>query len=78
MHIDGKSVTNPLDMAAALNDFFTSVFTHENLNSLPCSDEDISYPDMPPICICPQGVEQILSELKPHIASGPDMIPTIF
>ena len=31
---------------------------------------------MPPICICPQGVEQILSELKPHSTSGPDMIPT--
>ena len=63
-------------MVDALNNFFASVFTHEDLSSWPYLNEDNSFPDMPPIHIHPHGVEQLLSGLKLHKASGPDMIPT--
>ena len=65
-------------MADALNNFFASVFTHENLSSWPYLNEDSSFPDMPPMHIHPHGVEQLLSGLKLHKSSdhGPNMIPT--
>ena len=76
LHVEGKTLTNSQDMADALNNFFASVFTHEDLSSWPYLNEDNSFPDMPPIHIHPHGVEQLLSGLKLHKASGPDMIPT--
>ena len=63
-------------MAGGLNNFFAAVFTHEDLTSWPYLNEDSSFPDMPPIHIHPHRVEQLLSGLKLHKVSGPDMIPT--
>ena len=76
MHIEGKTLTNSQDMADALNNFFASVFTHEDFSYWPYLNEDSSFPDMPLIHIHPHGVEQLLSGLKLHKASGPDIIPT--
>ena len=62
-------------MADALNNFFALAFTHEDLTSLLYLIKDSSFPDMPPIHVHPHGVEQLLSGLMLHKASGPDMIP---
>ena len=59
-----------------ITSLFILVFTHKDLSSWPNLNEDSSFPDMPPIHIHPHGVEQLLSGLKLHNASGPDMIPT--
>ena len=43
LHIEGKTLTNSQDMADALNNFFASVFTREDLSSWPYLNEDSSF-----------------------------------
>ena len=76
LYVEGKTLANSQDMADAFNCFFASVFTQEDLRSWPDLNNDSSFPDMPPVHINPWGVEQLLSRLKLHKASGPDVIPT--
>ena len=61
------------DKAETLNHQFCSVFTKENLNSLP--DLGVStVPDIDDLVITVEGVEKLLYNLKPHKACGPDGI----
>ena len=53
---------------------FKSVFTTEDLNSLP-SLPDSKYPSMQEIRVTEPGVYNALSQLYPHKAGGPDNIP---
>ena len=57
-----------------LNEYFTSVFTKEDISNIPTLD-DYSFPDISPISITNAGVLALLSNLKIHKASGPDKIP---
>ena len=66
LHVADKTLTNSQDMADVLNNFFASVFTHEDSSSCPYLNEDSSFPDMSPIHIHPHGVEQLLSGLRLH------------
>jgi len=50
------------------------VFTIEDLSSLPVLP-DSTYPNMQNICITEAGVYNILSQLDPYKAGGPDNIP---
>ena len=60
-----------------MNDQFQSVFT--DTNSTPTVPlEGNTFPHIPPINITTGGVLQLLQELDPHKASGPDGIPSKF
>ena len=67
MHTDNAS------KADILNQQFAPVFTHEDLRRMPLMGNS-PYPDIPDIIVHTPGVAKLLSEQKPHKASGPDEI----
>ena len=68
------TVTSATSKAETLNKAFKSVFTIEDLHSLPFLP-DSAHPTMQDIHITKPGVYNILSQLDPHKAEGPDGIP---
>ena len=60
--------------AEILNAQFKSVFTKEDLTSIPGLDGN-PFPSINNIMIAVSGVEKLMSNIKPHKASGPDNIP---
>ena len=60
--------------AELLNAQFRSVFTKEDLASIPRLEGD-NYPSMDNITVAVEGVEKLLRNIKAHKASGPDNIP---
>ena len=64
---------NNNDKADCLNGYFASVFTAEDLNSLPSLSS--TYPDMPDIIITEPGILKLLLMLNPNKSLGPDDIP---
>ena len=74
---DNQTITDGFCKASILNDQFQSVFT--DTNSTPTVPlEGNTFPHIPPINITTEGVLQLLQELDPHKASGPDGIPSKF
>ena len=74
---DNQTITDGFCKATILNDQFQSVFT--DTNSTPTVRlEGNTFPHIPPINITTEGVLQLLQELDPHKASGPDGIPSKF
>ncbi len=71
---DGITHSNPKSQSAILNDQFVSVFTKEDMSSIP-SKGTSPYPDLPHITITGNGVTKPLRQLNPHKASGPDLVP---
>jgi len=57
-----------------LNNYFSTVFTNEDLASLPKIDSDPIL-DISQLIIDPIGVQKLLEDLDPHKAPGPDNIP---
>ena len=61
--------------ADALNDyFFKSVFTTEDLSSMPIMPDSL-HPNMQDIDITASGVHALLSKINPQKVAGPDDIP---
>jgi len=60
-----------------LNNQFASVFTREDTSTIPSISGPL-YPDMDSIEIEVNGVTNLLTNLDPHKATGPDKIPTRF
>ena len=77
LSVDGNLITNDSDKANALNNQFASVFTQENISSIPTASGP-TYPDMDGIEITTKGIRRLLSNLNPYKASGPGKIPTRF
>ena len=74
---DDNLVTDAAGKADVLNRQFSSVFTQEQINTMP--DKGASpYPNLPKITITRNGVEALLQKVKPKKASGPDLIPARF
>jgi len=65
---------NNNNKADCLNGYFASVFTAEDLNSLPMLS--YTYPDMPDIIISEPGVLKLLIMLNPNKSLGPDGCPS--
>ena len=61
--------------ADVLNDQFVSVYTREDIESIP-QKGPCPHPAMQRITVTINGVAKIIRELKPHKATGPDCIPT--
>ena len=66
-------VTTPKEIAETLNNQFKSVFTEEDLESIPEMPASL-YPSINNIHILPNGVFKVLSELDPYKSPGPDAI----
>ena len=59
------------------NDYCISIFTQENLSTLP-TIIGIPFPDILPISISVEGVASLLSGLNHHKVPGPHNIPAYF
>jgi len=66
---DEKTFINPKDKAEILNKYFTSVFTLEDISTIPILDHNT--PSISPVVIHNEGVINLLSNLKEHKAKGP-------
>jgi len=73
---DEQTFITPKDKAEILNDYFSSVYTSEDVSTIPTLD-GINYPNISPVVIHNEGITNLLSNLKEHKARGPDEIPTI-
>ena len=71
---DSVCHSDSTEKANILNHQFQSVFTREDLASLP-DKGDSPFPSMPEIGVDTNGVRKLLEGLNPHKASGPDAIP---
>ena len=78
---DGVLFNDTIDKAKILNAQFTSVFTKEDGNAIPTlknkkfTSIDLTIDDL---TITPEGIENLLRDLKPNKASGPDCVPARF
>ena len=66
----GILVSDNTKKAELLNNQFKSVFTLEDMDSMP-DPLPMKYND---ITIYPEGIQKLLSNLNPHKATGPDGI----
>ena len=69
---DGSIASNNKDKAEALNNFFTSVFTHENLGTVPSLDDKNFDCPLSSVIITPEKVYKKLKKLKKNKSAGPD------
>ena len=60
--------------ANILNEQFCSVFTDEDVSSIPTLGQS-PHPDMPDIQVTVKGVVKLLKNLNPRKAAGPNKIP---
>ena len=70
---NGHVYNDSLDKAKVLNDYFTPVFTP--VLSAPPPMDGPFLPDINPIQIDPDGIVELLKNLKTHKATGPNKIP---
>ena len=71
---NGVTYDDPHSKAELINRAFSSVFTHQDVSSVPILTGD-SYPDMTPIQISSEGILHFLLKLKPNKAPGSNTIP---
>ena len=71
LSVDSKEYSNPKDKAIILNNYFQSVFTNEDLSTVPSTPNHV-LPTMSPISLSTTGIESLLSNLDPNKAPGPD------
>ena len=74
---DGNTVGDAKGKAEVLNSQFSSVFTEEGDSPFPNLGTS-STPDAPNIQVGRNGVMKLLRGLKPHKATGPDKISSLF
>ena len=69
----GVLISDNIQKAELLNDQFSSVFSNEDLSSLPQA-LPCMFPSIPDIVIVPDGIEKLLLNLQANKAPGPDGI----
>ena len=77
IHVNDTTLTDSQEKSNAFNDYFTSVFTQEDLSAVPTMN-GIPFPEIPHISISEEGVANLLRTLNHHKATGPDNIPAYF
>ena len=70
-----RLVSSPEERAEALNNQFKSVFTTEDLNTVPTLGNQHTTQVMPDILVTQEGVRKLLGNLKINKAPGPDGLP---
>jgi hypothetical protein len=74
---DGSLATEDASKADVLNEFFSSVFTHEDVTNVPRLEEG-SYSNgvfLSEVRVTLAAVQRKLSDLNPNKAQGPDGVP---
>ena len=71
---DGTLTQTEEEKAQVLNDFFSSVFTEEDLSNIPTLEDRYSNDPISDIHITPEMVLKNLKKLKIHKSAGPDGI----
>ncbi|XP_072033236.1 uncharacterized protein [Amphiura filiformis] len=71
---DGILQSDSTTKANLLNDQFVSAFTNEDSADMPILGSS-PHPEVPMFQIGCEGVQKLLSNLKPHTAAGPDNLP---
>ena len=71
----GEEVIDSKGKAEILNQQYDSVFTDEDLNTIPEQDTKVA-PNIERLHITTNGVCLLLKKLDPTKAIGPDLIPT--
>jgi hypothetical protein len=75
LQVDGNEMVSGKEKANALNDQYCSVFTREDLTSIPHL-EGTPLPNIDDLVFNIDGIEKLLREINPKKASGPDGIPS--
>ena len=75
--VDGQILSEDIDKAEALNNYFCSVFTRDEEDFVP-DLIGVRFPNIDEITISAEGVRTLLSKLDPYKAEGPDGIPARF
>ena len=73
----GETFVDATDKANLLADYFSSVFTNEDVTHFPTLSTDPT-PSIPPIQIHVDGIYQLLLNIQQHKAPGPDNLPARF
>jgi len=73
----GSTYTDSQEKADLLANYFSSVFTQENMTHIPALSGD-TFPSIPQIEVHTDGVVQLLSNIQVNKASGPDNLPARF
>jgi hypothetical protein len=76
LHNNNGYHTADKDKAEALSQQFSSVFNIDQADEELPMLTDLGYPDIPNISFTREGVEKLLSKLKPGKAAGPDELPS--
>ena len=71
----GQLFSDAPSTARILSEQFKSVFTRDNPEVEDTRLPGLDLPDLRPLNISPQGVEQLLKDINPRKASGPDEVP---
>ena len=72
--VNDQFISDPEGKATTLSNQFQSVFTREDLSSVPSLDTINHIPTMPAISITSNGIKNLLCNLDPNKAMGPDKI----
>ena len=72
---NGEMQTEDKPMADLLNNFFSSVFTKEDMTNFPNAEQIFTGEDpLASVHICPEKVKEKLAKIRPNSAPGPDKI----
>ena len=73
----GEAHTDLLSKANAFADYFSSVYDQDDPSNIPTLEGEL-FPDVQQIHVNLEGVIQLLLNLKPYKAAGPDNLPCYF
>ena len=77
LNFQGETHIDPVSKANVLANYFSSVFTNENISHIPCMEGD-PLPSIDTIQVHSEGVAELLSNIDSSKAYGPDNLPARF
>ena len=77
IHHNDTTITDSHEKSNIFNNYFTSIFTQEDLSLLP-ELNDSPFPEISHISVSLGGVTNLIQNLNPHKATRPDGIPAYF
>ena len=77
LNFQGETHTDPLAKANIFANYFSSVFTNEDTSCIPTMESE-PLPCVDSIQIHVEGVAELLSNIDPNKANGPDNLPARF
>ena len=78
LKLNGKLIEDDLEMAKIFNDYFASVFTREDTNSIPLAEAESHTEILEDINITFERVQKSIKSMKPNKAAGVDELVSSF